>query len=89
MELQTSRIANMGPKKKSNKLLKEECQGDFCEFISMDSMKLAELTSGHKVAKYLKNDYEEPGSNPFNPYNPLIKRRKITLRDHLSPSKTL
>ncbi len=44
------------PKKKSNKMLAEECIGDFCEFISLDSMKLAELASGHNVSKYFKKD---------------------------------
>ncbi len=37
-------------------MIKEECHGDFCEFISLDSMKLAELATGHNVSKYLKKD---------------------------------
>jgi len=43
-------------KKKNTKILKEECQGDFCDFISLDSMKLAELSSGHNVAQYFQNN---------------------------------
>jgi len=56
---------------KNKKMSHELCQGDFCEFISLDSFRLAELSSGLTLSKFLKNNLsnKQPGiSNKYSSF---------------------
>jgi len=71
-------------------MLAEECIGDFCEFISLDSMKLAELTSGHNVSKYFKKDVFAGSkylSVFFRNLSTFLKQEDYRLKSHIIWSK--
>ncbi len=62
---------------KNKKMSHELCQGDFCEFISLDSYRLAELSSGSTLNKFLSNNIsKKPGKIPFEITYNLVRRCK-------------
>ena len=64
-------------KVKNKKMSHELCQGDFCEFISLDSFRLAELSSGLTLSQFLNNNLsKKPGKIPFEITYNLVRRCK-------------